>query len=45
MPLLREAPADMMGINVGEEIPAGYGATIAAGLGQAEAFTIRRASV
>jgi hypothetical protein len=35
--LPHEVLADMMRINTGEEIPAGYGAIIAAGLGQDEA--------
>src|SRR3984957_7373496 len=34
--------ADMMKVNTGEDIPAGYGAIIAAGLGQDEAFSLHR---
>ena len=40
--LPHEVLADMMKINTGEEIPAGYGAIIAAGLGQDEAFSLHR---
>ena len=40
--LPHEVLADMMRINTGEEIPAGYGAIIAAGLGQDEAFSLHR---
>jgi 4-hydroxyacetophenone monooxygenase len=40
--LSHEVLAAMMRINTGEEIPAGYGAIIAAGLGQDEAFSLHR---
>ena len=40
--LPHEVLADMMRINTGEEIPAGYGAIIAAGLGHDEAFSLHR---
>ena len=40
--LPHEVLADMMRINTGEDIPVGYGAIIAAGLGQDEAFSLRR---
>src|ERR1700733_10340689 len=40
--LPHEVLADMMKINTGEQIPAGYGAIIAAGLGQDQAFSLQR---
>jgi 4-hydroxyacetophenone monooxygenase len=40
--LSHEVLAEMMRINTGEEIPAGYGAIIAAGLGQDDAFSLHR---
>lgn len=40
--LPHEMLSEMMRINTGEEIPAGYGAIIAAGLGQDEAFSLHR---
>jgi 4-hydroxyacetophenone monooxygenase len=42
--LPHEVLAEMMRINTGEEIPAGYGAIVAAGLSQDEAFSLQRKS-